>query len=133
MPDRINEADFKPLVSEPSRPSTRERQWAVGCHLIALSGIILPIPSVNFIGPLVIWLIKRMDSAYIDQQGKEALNFQISLFIYELICIALMFLGIGFLLFLPLLIFGFVCVIIAAIKAGEGVEFRYPACIRFIK
>jgi len=133
MSENIEEAVFETLSSEPAKPSSSECQWAMGCHLIALSGIVLPIPAVNFIGPLVLWLVKRVDSVYIDEQGKESLNFQISLFIYELICIALFLVGIGILLFIPLLVFGFVCVIVAAVKASEGSAYRYPACIRFIK
>lgn len=114
-------------------PSRSERQWAMGCHLIALCGIVVPIPAANVIGPLVLWLVKREDGAFIDEQGKESLNFQISLFIYVLACVLLSVIGIGFLLLLPVAVFGFVCVIIASIKASEGTSFRYPACIRFIK
>jgi uncharacterized Tic20 family protein len=128
MESNINES-----VEQASASSRSERQWAMGCHLIALCGIVIPLPAANLIGPLVLWLIKREDGAFIDEQGKESLNFQISLFIYALGCLLLTVIGIGFLLFLPLAIFGLVCVIIAAIKASEGISFRYPACIRFIK
>jgi uncharacterized Tic20 family protein len=82
---------------------------------------------------LIIWLLKREDGAFIDDQGKESVNFQISLFIYALACGMLAFIGVGLLLLLPLALFGMVCVITAAIKASEGTKFRYPACIRLIK
>ncbi len=118
---------------EPAAPSRSERQWAMGCHLIALFGIVVPIPAANLIGPLVLWLIKREDGAFIDEQGKESLNFQISLLIYALGCLLLTVIGIGFLLLFALAVFGFVVVVIAAIKANEGTSYRYPACIRFIK
>lgn len=114
-------------------PSKTERQWAMGCHLIGLCGVIVPFPAAGLIGALVLWLLKREDGAFIDEQGKESLNFQISLFIYAAICIFLSFIAIGLLLLFPLAIFGFICIIIAAIKASEGTAFRYPACIRFIK
>jgi len=114
-------------------PSKTERLWGMGCHLIALCGIIMPIPVANLLGPLILWLIKREDGAFIDAQGKESLNFQISLFIYLMACVALSVIGVGLFLVFPVLVFGFVCVIIAAIKASEGTSFRYPACIRFIK
>jgi uncharacterized Tic20 family protein len=132
-PDTIDDAVVEILSTAPAKPSRTERQWAMGCHLIALCGIVIPVPSANLLGPLILWLIKREDGAFIDEQGKESLNFQISLFIYALACVVLAVIGIGILLLLPLAIFGLVCVIIAAIKASEGISFRYPACIRFIK
>lgn len=124
------DAVVEPVSSEPSKT---ERQWAMGCHLIALCGVVVPIPAATLLGPLVLWLIKREDGAFIDEQGKESLNFQISLFIYLMVCVALSVIGIGLFLIFPVAVFGFVCVIIAAVKASEGTSFRYPACIRFIK
>jgi uncharacterized Tic20 family protein len=62
----------------------------------------------------------------------RALNFQISLLICFLSCIALSLIGIGVLLFFPLIISGFVCIIMAAVKVSEGAAFRYPLCLRFI-
>ncbi|NNJ70149.1 MAG: DUF4870 domain-containing protein [Kiritimatiellales bacterium] len=119
--------------SSKSGISKSERQWGMGCHLVGLCGIVVPIPAAGLIATLVTWLIKREDGLFIDQQGKEALNFQISLFIYAAICIFLTVIGIGLLLLFPLAIFAFVCIIIAAIKASEGIAYRYPICIRFIK
>lgn len=127
------DAGFEPVSSEPAGPSRTERQWAMGCHLIALCGIVVPVPAANLLGPLILWLVKREDGAFIDDQGKESLNFQISLFLYALVCLFLAVIGIGILLLIPLALFGLVCVIIASIKASEGVAFRYPACIRLIK
>ena len=127
--NNVDDASFEPVSTEPASPSRSERQWAMGCHLIAL----VPFPSANLLGPLILWLIKREDGAFIDDQGKESLNFQISLFIYTLVCMALAVIRIGILLLFPLALFGLVCVIIAAIKSSEGVAFRYPMCIRFIK
>jgi len=114
-------------------PSKNERQWAMGCHLIGLCGVVVPFPAAGLIGALVLWLIKREDGAFIDDQGKESLNFQISLLIYAFVCLLLTFIGIGLLLLFPLVIFGFVCIIMATIKASEGAAYRYPVCIRLIK
>ena len=114
-------------------PSKSERQWAMGCHLIGLCGVIVPVPAAGLIGALVLWLVKREDGAFIDDQGKESLNFQISLFIYAMACLLLAVIGIGVLLLFPLLVFGLVCIILAAIRASEGTAFRYPACIRLVK
>ena len=129
----VEDAVFESVSAEPTGPSRSERQWAMGCHLIALCGIVVPVPAANLLGPLILWLMKREDGAFIDEQGKESLNFQISLFIYLLGCMLLTVIGIGIFLIFPVAIFGLVCVIIAAIKASEGTAFRYPACIRFIK
>lgn len=132
--DTENMSNAEDMVVEPgpSGPSKTERQWAMGCHLIGLCGVIVPFPAAGLIGALVLWLIKREDGAFIDDQGKESLNFQISLLIYAFACGLLAFIGIGILLFLPLVVFGFVCIVMAAIKASEGSAFRYPACIRLI-
>jgi uncharacterized Tic20 family protein len=131
--DTVEDAVYETLSNKPAGPSNDERQWAVGCHLIALLGYIVPVPSANLLGPLVLWLIKRVDSPFINAQGKESLNFQISLFIYELVCLPLILVGVGVLLIVLLRIFGLVCVITASVKISNGQTYRYPACIRLIK
>ena len=101
------------------------------CHLSAFAGFIIPLG--NIIAPLVIWLIKRAESPFIDDQGKEALNFQISMIIYAVISWILVTIFIGYLLLFAVGIFDIVMVIMAALKSNEGEMFRYPLCIRFIK
>jgi uncharacterized Tic20 family protein len=115
------------------RPGKGERQWAMGCHLAAIAGYMMPFLAANFLAPLIIWLVKREDGPFIDEQGKEALNFQLSLLVYAFVCGLLFMVAIGVFLVFPLVIFGFVCPIVAAVKASEGIAFRYPMCIRFIK
>lgn len=129
--------DFKNVdgvFEEPgtSVPEKSERNWAMACHLAALCGYLLPVTFAQFIAPLVIWLIKRDEGAFIDDQGKEVLNFQLSLLLYFVICVFLTVVVIGAFLIPLLLIFGFICPIIGAVKASEGKYFRYPMCIRFI-
>lgn len=131
--NNVDDANFEPVSSEPAGPSRTERQWAMGCHLIGLCGVVVPIPAAGLIATLVLWLIKREDGVFIDMHGKEALNFQISLIIYFAICIFLTMLAIGVLLLIPLVLFAFISIIVAGVKASEGSEFSYPACIRFIK
>jgi len=131
--DNMKNAEDVVVESGPVGPSKNERQWAMGCHLIGLCGVIVPFPAAGLIGALILWLLKREDGAFIDDQGKESLNFQISLLIYAFGCAVLTVIGIGLLLFIPLVLFGFVCIIMATIKASEGTPFRYPACIRLIK
>nr|WP_253260939.1 DUF4870 domain-containing protein [Rhodanobacter glycinis] len=86
-----------------------------------------------FIGPLIIWLVKRESMPFVDDQAKEALNFNITVAIAALVCGLLMFVLIGFVL-LPILgVLWLVCVILAAVKANEGERYRYPFALRFIK
>ena len=127
------DAEFETAAETPTGPSRQERQWAMGCHLIALVGLLLPFPSLHLVAPLVLWLVKRDDGVFVDDQGKESVNFQISMLIYLMGCVLLMTVGIGLLLIGPLVIFWLVCVVIASIKASDGISFRYPLCIRLIK
>lgn len=106
------------------------RNWAMGCHLAALAGFVIPFGSV--IGPLVVWLMKREESGFVDQQGKEALNFQITMLIAFLISLVLVFVLIGFLLIAAVAIFDLIMIIVATIKVSEGADFRYPITLRLI-
>lgn len=107
------------------------RMWAAVCHLAALAGYIIPMGHV--IGPLVVWLLKRHDAPFVDDQGKEALNFQLSLTLYGLIAALLVLVLIGLPLLLALLVVQLVFTVIAAVKASEGQAYRYPMTIRFFK
>ncbi len=108
-----------------------ERTYAMFCHLGALSGFVVPFG--NIIVPLVLWLIKKDSSPFIDRNGRESLNFQISLLIYSLISAVLILLVVGIFLLAMLWIFNLVAVIIAGVRAESGEQFRYPLTIRFIK
>ena len=108
-----------------------ERMWGTFCHLIAFSGYLIPFGSV--LGPLIIWLIKKDEMPFVDDQGKESLNFQLTMLIAVIVAAILMFVLIGFLLLGVLIIFQIVVIIMAAIKANDGVKYRYPYTIRFIK
>ena len=105
--------------------------WEVLCHVSALAGYIIPFG--NIIGPLVVWLMKKAESAEVDYHGKEALNFQISVAIYAIIGLLLVFVVIGIPLLIALGIANIVFMIIAAIKASNGERYRYPCTIRFVK
>lgn len=115
----------------PKMQETQERTWGMLAHLAALAGYIIPFGHI--IGPLVIWLIKKDESAFVDDQGKESINFQISITVYAIVSAILIVVVIGILLLIGVVIFDVVMVIIAAVKANEGEKFRYPLCIRFIK
>jgi uncharacterized protein len=103
----------------------------MACHLSALAGFVFPAFG-HVLGPLIVWLIKRGESSEIDAHGKEALNFQISMLIYNLVAGVLCLLLIGFALLAALHILNVVFVILAAIKANEGQMYRYPFTIRLI-
>ena len=107
------------------------RSWCVACHLSALAGFVLPAFG-HILGPLIVWLVKRADSPEIDQHGKEALNFQISMLIYSIISGILCLIVIGFALLAILHVLNVVFVIIAAVRASEGQPYRSPLTIRLI-
>ena len=106
--------------------------WGMLCHLSALAGFI-GIPFGHIIGPLVVWLIKKDELPFVDDQGKESLNFQISMTIYTIVAFALVIVLIGLLLVPALLVANIVFVILASVKANTGEPYRYPCTIRFIK
>ena len=112
-------------------PSAEERQWALFAHLSALVGYIIPFGSI--IGPLVIWQIKKNEMPFVDDQGKEALNFQITMAIAAIVCIVLMLVLIGFLLIWIVGILDLIFIVIAAIAANNGQAYRYPFNLRLIK
>jgi uncharacterized Tic20 family protein len=121
-----------PPPSEPAPHSSDEKMWAMVCHLSALAGYV-GVPLGHILGPMVVWLIKKDDYPLVEDQGREALNFQISFTIYAVLCIPLMIILIGIPLLIALAIFNVVVIVIAAVKADEGAAYRYPLCIRLIK
>jgi uncharacterized Tic20 family protein len=107
------------------------KNFAMLCHLISLLG---PVTGVgHIIGPLVVWLWKRDEHPFIDEHGKESLNFQISMSIYILITFALWCFLIGIPLTLLLGVADIVLAIIAGLKAANGEMYRYPMTFRFLK
>ena len=123
-------------------PSKEERQWAMFAHLSALLGGLVTSAVGGwgfFLGPLVIWLIKKDTMPFVDDQAKEALNFNITVSAIFLILLILTFLslGIGALITVPVMLIvgiaALVFIVIAAIKSNEGVAYRYPFAIRLIK
>ncbi|MBI2343352.1 MAG: DUF4870 domain-containing protein [Deltaproteobacteria bacterium] len=105
--------------------------WAMICHLSALTGLIIPFGSL--IGPIIVWQIKRKEFPFVEDQGKEAVNFQLSVFLYLLASLLLIWVGIGLVLLWVGAIGAFVFTVIAAIKANQGIPYRYPLKIAWIK
>ena len=112
-------------------PSKDERTWAMLSHFSALCMFIFPFG--NILAPLIIWLIKKEEMSFVEDQAKEVLNFQISMTIYLLISGILCFILIGIPFVIGLGIFNVIITIIAGIKANDGKSYRYPINLRLIK
>lgn len=125
-----------------------EKAWAMLCHLSVFAATLIPFG--NIFGPLIVWLIKREEYALVNDQGKESLNFQISMTIYSIILVIVMIVSalgmaagdtessVVISIIVPLgglLIIGLVAlifVIVASVKSYQGERYRYPLTIRFI-
>lgn len=107
-----------------------DRHWAMGAHLSAFVAAYI---ALGFLGPLVILLIRGERSPFVRQHAVEALNFNLTVLIYVVVCVILAFLLIGFLLIIALGILYVVAVLIGAVRANSGEAYRYPLTIRFIK
>ena len=118
----------------PSAPitSSTTRTWLILCHASALLGLFFHFLGHIF-GPLIVWLVKRAESPEIDAHGKESLNFQLSMLIYDAVALILCIVLIGIPILLVLWVLNTVLVIVASIKASDGDLYRYPLTIRFIK
>ncbi|MGY6517970.1 MAG: DUF4870 domain-containing protein [Lysobacteraceae bacterium] len=128
----------QPEVQAAGVPNSEERTWGMLAHLAALSAIITGLGAI--VGPLIVWLIKKDTMPFVDDQGKEATNFGITCagatFLLFLVGTPLLLILIGFLFYLAafvVMIYWLVFTIIAAIKANEGVAYRYPVTLRLIK
>jgi uncharacterized Tic20 family protein len=125
-----------PAPGLPSAVRQDSRTWAIAAHLSALIGLVI---GFNFLGPLVVYLVKRDEDPYVRAHAAEALNFNLSAFIYAIVggfvLVILIVLLVGILL-IPLafaaVIGWIVLVILAAVKAGRGELYRYPLTIRFV-
>ncbi|MFZ4115430.1 MAG: DUF4870 domain-containing protein [Chthoniobacterales bacterium] len=113
--------------------SEAARSWCMGLHLSGLSGLLLPIILAHILVPLTIWLLKRSESYEIDRTGKEVLNFQLSYTLYLLVAGGLCWILIGFLIFPFFFIAWLLLPILAAIKTNNGIHYRYPLTLHFLK
>jgi uncharacterized Tic20 family protein len=131
------------------------RTWGMVCHLSALAGFIVPFGSI--LAPLIVWLAQKNKHPFVDEQGRESVNFQISMIIYLGLLMLVGFIlyfsayffarslyffarSLGFLLFIPisivlsaLYVFGLIVVLVAAVKAYNGQSYRYPFNLRFLR
>ncbi|MCK4873797.1 MAG: DUF4870 domain-containing protein [Phycisphaerales bacterium] len=121
----VTEIDSRitPLVDPAAAPA--ERQWGVFVHL---SGLMTIFTIFCLLIPLVIWLAKRGESPYLDDHGKEAVNFQLSILLYTVVG-GILTCGI---LAIVCLVLNIIFAIKASIAANRGEFYRYPICIRFL-
>jgi len=116
----------------PGFPSNEERNGAVVCHLGGFAFYLLGFALGHILVPLAIWLMKRDQSVFVDEHGREALNFQISVTLYAIVVGALCFVLIGFVLIPVVMGFHIVLMIVASVRASQGEPYRYPLTIRLI-
>lgn len=120
----------EPAPVSAAGPDKDSRQMAMFAHLSALVGFLIPFG--NLIAPLIIWQMKK-DDPFVDAQGKEAVNFQITVTIAGIIAAVLTIVLIGLLLLPVIAIGSLILVILAGIKANEGENYEYPFALRLIK
>ena len=131
--ETASEQNVSPEQPEPTTEISKDaRMWAMFCHLAGLCCFIIP-GIGNIVGPLIIWQLKKEEYPYVDKNGKEALNFQISITIYSIISLILFTICVGPFLLAAVILVDLIFLLIAAVKANNGIEFRYPLTIRFIK
>ena len=128
-------SEFENMTAAPpppsGEPSAEEKQWGLFAHLSSLAGLVIPLGNV--IGPLIIWQVKKDTMPFVADQGKEALNFNITIAIAAIISFMLIFVVIGFVL-MPLVgLVWLIFTILGAIKANNGEAYRYPFTLRLIK
>lgn len=107
-----------------------ERTWAILAHLAAFAGLVVPFG--NIVGPLAVYLVKQEEGPFVEHNGKEAVNFQISMTIYALVSAVLTVILIGFLLLVIVAIAWLILVVIAAIRASDRETYEYPFTIRLV-
>ncbi len=130
----VNTSDSPASAPQGIEPSVSadERTWAMIAHFSALATFIAP-PIGGVLGPLVVWLAKREQSAFVAEAAKEAMNFNIAVLVGYLVCALLVFVFVGILLGAALFVFWLVMTVVAGIRASEGVHYRYPVSLRIVR
>ena len=111
-------------------PAKDARDWAMFAHLSTFAGHFIPFGHLA--GPLIIWCLKKDEMPFVNDQGKEALNFQITMTLAFIVAGISILILVGIALLPAVWLFDVIVTIIAAVKANEGVAYRYPCSIRFV-
>ncbi len=124
----MNEQPPSQNVSDPLAQQW-EKSYSVGMHLTTLAMTFF----VPVVPALIMWLIKKDESPFVNDHGREVVNFQLSLVIYGIAAAILTMIVVGIVVWIAVFVLALVGLIMGAVAAGNGRYFRYPACIRFIK
>ena len=114
----------------PTTLSKEDRNWSTISHISTISGCFIPL--ANVIAPFIIWWMKKDAYPYVGKQAKEAMDFQISMTLYLLISIPIIFIVIGIPIIIAVAVFDVVMTVVAAVKANEGKAYRYPFTFRLL-
>jgi len=117
------------LTSAPPPPSGTPTKDE--CNMALLIYILAIV--TGWVGPLIIWLIKKDQSAFINDQGKEVLNFEITVFMAMIVASLTCIIGIGLILMPLVMVCNLVFMIVGAIAASKGTAYRFPLAIRLLK
>lgn len=138
-PEPVRDASGEPppVPAPPSPPETTQpddnaKMWASFCHLAGLVALI-QVPGV--VGSLLVWLLKRDEHPFIDEHGKEALNFQINVLLLHLIGVVAVLCTFGAAAIVAVPVFLLIAIvppILATIAASDGKHYRYPFILRFV-
>ncbi len=112
-------------AAQPQEISQDSKNLAMLCHLLGL--------LTNFLGPLILWLVKKDEDAFVDEQGKEALNFQITMMIAGVVAGLTAAFCVGIIIGAVAAIADLVFSIMACVAASKGQHYRYPVSIRLVK
>lgn len=131
----LEDEKVKEPVNEPAaeKPVSNEESLSVDVtNLVTMTHLL---GLIGFVGPLIIWLLKRDEHKFVNEQVKEILNYQMSLMIYFLavFLISRLWMSFGVWVIPILMVAHMIFVIIASVKSGEGKAYRYPIAIRFLK
>lgn len=118
-------------TNPPATAPKEQHTWGMLCHAASFAGFVIPFGNV--LGPLLVWLLKREGMPFVDDQGKEAVNFQITMTIVYVIGIILIIILVGILVLIVAAVVSIILTIIAMINASAGTAYRYPFAIRLIK
>ena len=130
--DNVVDGEAEVLSREVASPE--EKNWAMLSHIAAFAALIPLIPLIGMVlGPLFVWLFKKEEMPLVAQNGIEALNFNISMFIAYCVAFVLCFILIGIPIMVGLIIFHFIVTILAAIKASEGGVYKYPFSMKLVR
>lgn len=130
-PVPLSRPRLRPPIREPAGeddPDPDERTWAMIAHLSAFAVMVVPA-----LGPWVVWRVRRATSAFVASQAKEALNFNLTVTLAAILCAALFWVGIGIPLGVLLFVGWFSLTIVAAFRANEGIDYRYPVTLRLVR